>query len=355
MSFDNGPELPVFLASRGGLSGPVDAAISAETIKLVREHCRLLYVALTRAEDLLYVAGTLRGVATEAHPESWYAACARAMDALGAETIDLAGWATPAIEWRSGEARRRVAVNAPTIVPDDATTLPLWATTPPSAEARPARPLSPSAFAADDVASPPVGPAARVAAARGQAMHALFERLPGIAAADRSRVGKAWVAANHAGLDAAAVTANVIAILDDPAFADVFAADALAEAPLAATVGDIVVAGTVDRLLIGASHVRVVDFKTGRFVPASAEDVPIYYLRQMAAYVAALRVVFPGRTVEAALLFTHGPALIPLPDAVLALYPVKREPVLNEGDDTPILPTQQRTFQWPTSTLPLPL
>ena len=339
MSFDNGPRLPIFLASRKGLSGLIADEIDAETAQGVREHCRLLYVALTRAEDLLFIGGTLSGKASEPHPESWYAAVGEAMAALGAQSIEAPGWDGEAIEYRSGTAAPRIAVAEPEIVPDDAVTLPLWATTAPLVEARPVRPLSPSAFAADDVSAAPMGPAARTAARRGQALHSLFERLPGILAVDRQRIAKAWCAANHPDLDAAAITATVLGIMDDPAFAEVFAEHALTEAPLAAVVGDQVIAGTVDRLLVSADRVLVVDFKTGRNVPATAETVPRYYLKQMAAYVAALGAVFPGRTIEAALLFTEGPKLIPLSGTLLALYPLKDEPLLNAGDDTPILPS----------------
>jgi ATP-dependent helicase/nuclease subunit A len=81
-----------------------------------------------------------------------------------------------------------------------------------------------------------------------------------------------------------------------------------------------VVAGTVDRLVVTADAVRVIDFKTGRRAPASAQDVPPYHLRQMAAYAAALGVIFPGRRVEAALLYTAGPVLFALTDADLAAH-----------------------------------
>ena len=84
------------------------------------------------------------------------------------------------------------------------------------------------------------------------------------------------------------------------------------EAPIAAVVGEDVIAGTMDRLLVMDEMVQVADFKTGRFVPASAAQVPTAHLKQMAAYVAALEVVFPGRDVEAALLYTAGPKLIRL-------------------------------------------
>ncbi|MBN8839558.1 MAG: PD-(D/E)XK nuclease family protein, partial [Sphingomonadales bacterium] len=107
-------------------------------------------------------------------------------------------------------------------------------------------------------------------------------------------------------------------VIDDPAYADLFGADALAEAPISAVLADgIVVAGTVDRLLVTETSVRVVDFKTGRQVPRSVDEAPTYHLRQMAAYVAALAVIFPGRAIEAALLYTGGPVLLPLPAALL--------------------------------------
>ena len=69
-----------------------------------------------------------------------------------------------------------------------------------------------------------------------------------------------------------------------------------------------VIAGTVDRLLVEPEHVSLVDFKTGR-APASPADIPQTHRNQMAAYVEALRVIFPEREIRAALLYTTGPIL----------------------------------------------
>ena len=78
-----------------------------------------------------------------------------------------------------------------------------------------------------------------------------------------------------------------------------------------------VIAGIVDRLLVTDDAVTVIDYKTGRHVPESAAAVAPAYLRQMAAYRDALRVIFPGRRVAAALLYTAAPRLIVLGDALL--------------------------------------
>jgi ATP-dependent helicase/nuclease subunit A len=72
------------------------------------------------------------------------------------------------------------------------------------------------------------------------------------------------------------------------------------------------VAGTVDRLLVEPTRVRVIDFKTGIRVPGSAIEVPRPHLAQMTAYAEALRAIFPAKSVEAALLYTAGPKLIVL-------------------------------------------
>ena len=46
--------------------------------------------------------------------------------------------------------------------------------------------------------------------------------------------------------------------------------------------------------------------------------MPPNHRRQLAAYAAALGVIFPGRRVEAGLLYTAGPVLIDIPPDVLA-------------------------------------
>jgi ATP-dependent helicase/nuclease subunit A len=102
-------------------------------------------------------------------------------------------------------------------------------------------------------------------------------------------------------------------LMANPDLADLFGPGTLAEAPIVATLPDgRVIAGTVDRLCIGAQLVRVIDFKTGRAVPPDLASVPPAHRAQMQAYAEALAAIFPGRRVEASLLYTAGPKLITL-------------------------------------------
>jgi len=308
--------IPIFRPRSAERGGPLDDAITAVERRELEEHWRLFYVAATRAEERLVIGGALGARAQGVPPESsWYAAAACAFDALGLTEDGVRRFtgvapATPARPRPAGK---------PYVV--ERVALPEWAHRPARVESRPSRPLAPSALGEDEVSDPPPGPAMRAAAERGRLFHALFERLPAVPDANRAASADRWLATAGGVADAAgrgAIVERVLAILDDPRFADLFGPDSLAEAPIAATLANgLVVSGTVDRLLIGPDHVRVVDFKTGRRAPRSVDDVPPYHLDQMAAYAAALGVIFPGRRIEAALLYTAGPNLFVLDSAML--------------------------------------
>ncbi|SFR96302.1 double-strand break repair helicase AddA [Sphingomonas jatrophae] len=314
--------VPVFAPRKEERAGSLADAHGAQARLEREEHWRLLYVAATRAEERLVVAGALGARARakgEAPADSWWAAVDRALAALGSEWEEDARW-SGARHHRGGTAKVPARARTRPVV-RIAADAPEWLRRPAPVEARPPRPLAPSAIGPDDVAAPPPGPAARAAARRGTLLHALFERLPALPPQRRSEAAQRWLETSGGVDDAAeraALAADACAILGDPAFAALFAPNALAEAPIAAVLANgHVVSGTVDRLLVEPDRVRVVDFKTGRRVPADAAAAPAHHLRQMAAYAAALAVIFPDRRIEAALVYTAAPVLLPLPPELL--------------------------------------
>lgn len=314
-----GPKLPMHCSAKAA-RGPVAGAFSEQAERARQEHWRLGYVGLTRAEDVLVVSGALGPRAQGQVPDaSWYAAVAATMATLGAAEEPDVFWGN-ALVYRAGEGRK--AVKRKQTPPPGRPALPEWVNVPPPPEQAPPRPLAPSSLGPDDVPDPPLPPSASDAARRGTLLHALFERLPAIAPERRREVADIWLARPGREEDSqrrAALIDAALMVIEHPDFADIFAPEALAEAPVAAVVGTTVVAGTVDRLLVTEQRVRVIDFKTGR-APSAAADVPEHHLRQMAAYVAALESVFPGREVDAALLYTAGPVLMALDPARLASY-----------------------------------
>ena len=75
--------------------------------------------------------------------------------------------------------------------------------------------------------------------------------------------------------------------------------------------------GRIDRLVVTPDRVLVIDYKTNRPAPAALDSVDPAYVLQAAVYVAVLKRLYPDRPVEAALVWTDGPKLMPIPQAML--------------------------------------
>ncbi|MCH7629404.1 MAG: double-strand break repair helicase AddA [Proteobacteria bacterium] len=297
--------------------GPVREA-EAKTAKEEREeHWRLLYVAMTRAEEALFIGGAMAKKRKELPADSWYAQLEPLFGADDWIADPLWGGRRQLGSLPAWPPARTAGALVPPV------SLPEVLTMPVGPEPKPPRPLAPSSLGEDEAPDPPVkpGPGMLRAARRGTLVHKLIERLPELSPAAWRTAALAWLgkAATDFEVDEqAAMAAAAIAVLSHPDWQDVFGAGSLAEVPVAALVGDRIVTGTIDRLLITADRVRIIDFKTGRRPPSRIEDVPAPYVRQMAAYVAALRAIHPGKAVEAALLYTHAPVLFALPDHLIA-------------------------------------
>jgi ATP-dependent helicase/nuclease subunit A len=316
----DGTPLPLWAPRREGFAAAaLDAARAAEEAEDGAEERRLLYVALTRAEDRLIIAGC-HG---KQRPEgTWYdlieagfrrlSARQEAFDpaAFGAE----AGGFAPAPLWvletaQTAALHRERAREAAS----GTAALPGWAgTAPPDQPA--AAPIAPSGGEAGASPADPTGRRFR----RGRLIHALLQHLPALPEAEREAAGARFLARpGVAAGDAEEALAEALAILRHPALADAFGPDSLAEAPVAGVVGGVAVSGVVDRLAVAPGRVTLLDYKTNRPPPESAEAVPAAYLRQMAAYRALLRAAFPGREVLPVLVWTYGPRVMELPGAAL--------------------------------------
>ena len=280
------------------------------------EDLRLLYVGLTRAADHLFIGGAVSlksaGRLGSDKDSCWHTRLTPVLEGLGAEVLET-GWQGETLRLRRGDwTPPRDA--APTLAADSGRSETSEVLTGPAPlPGRPARPLTPSGLPEP----PPEGPAAeamQAAAFRGTLIHKLFERLPALAPVDRADAALRWLEAQGAGAQAQAVLTEVLGVLDDPRHSALFGPDALAEVPIAGLVDDQAIAGIVDRLLVEQDRVLVVDFKTGLKVPGAAAEVALPHRRQMAAYAAVLARAFPGRRVEAALLYTAGPKFLLLAD-----------------------------------------
>ncbi|MSO64244.1 MAG: double-strand break repair helicase AddA [Alphaproteobacteria bacterium] len=285
-----------------------------------REYRRLLYVALTRAADRLYLCGYENRQGRR--PECWYELLRPVMEQMAERvTVALPGGGSETV-WRyvrpQEVATGRLPLGGEKMRP--LPPLPAWARQAPAPDPLPPRPLAPSRPGVEQwVRSPFADEAGRFR--RGQAVHRLLQSLPNVPHARRAELAALFLARPGLGFspdEQRAIAAETLAVLADVTFARVFDPTALAEVPLTGVLGSTVLSGQIDRLLIAADEVLIVDFKTNRDPPADAAGVSPAYRRQMAAYWSALRSIYPDRPVRCALVWTVGPRLIELPPDFLA-------------------------------------
>ena len=293
---------PVLAAAAADCPPPLAEAETLRRDRLAAENRRLLYVALTRAESWLIVAGAGDPGAEE--DASWYAAVAAAMDRLGAEDRD--GTRLLAQEWPEGRA-------APPPPPAAPPAPPPWAASPPPRPAELPRTLSPSALGGAHAL--PGEPAGDDPLERGARLHLLLEALAGQPAAARAALAAHLLPEAP---DRAELLAEAEAVLDAPDLAALFGPGARAEVGIAAPLGPARLLGRIDRLLVAPDRVLAADFKSNRIVPETPEATPEALLRQMGAYAAALAPLYPGRRIETAVVWTRVPVLVTLPPGLTA-------------------------------------
>ena len=292
----------------------------------LEEQNRLLYVAMTRAEDQLFVGGWIGSKKPD--KGCWYERIATGLaqsdatsrpfdftDLIGAE-----GWQGDGFE----------LVHEGRIEPPEQEELPLpeglalpgWAAIAAPDEPDPPRPLAPSQPLPDEAAAEPRAFSPRAAGdarrwRRGQLLHDLLRHLPALPATERAAAARRFLAQPAHGLPEVEIDAwarEALAVTEAPSHAALFGPGSRAEVPLIGTVqtprGTFTVSGQVDRLAVSEHEVLIVDYKTNRPPPAAASGVALSYRRQLALYRALLQRIYPGRRVRAFLLWTAAPSLM---------------------------------------------
>lgn len=323
----DGRPLPLW-SPRGDEDCPAyTAALMQKKDKLAQEYRRLLYVALTRAEDRLYIGGCrVRKPNKDGNVPDITDGCWYAMVRAGFKRLE----GTPGLGSFVADPEndmpgfRLSCPQTAAIKPDDKATPPSpttgtdqdwsWMDQTPPDEENPPRPLNPSRPVE-------VEPAARspldfvrddgTRFRRGNVTHALLQLLPTIDPARRGAAAKGWLA--RQGLSdslSEGIYNEVFAILDHPDFAALFGPGSMAEVPITGLVNGRLVSGQIDRLLVTDDAVVIVDYKTNRPPPTDPADIPALYRSQMKAYADTLALLYPGRTIRTYLLWTDGATMV---------------------------------------------
>jgi len=278
------------------------------------ERDRLLYVAMTRAEKWLIVAGA---GAMGRDGRAWHEQVDAGMKAAGARVHEFEflgeGLRLEEGSWpESARTETKPASPAPPVIPD-------WAEQAPKASSRETRPLSPSALGGDKALPGESELDEEAAMVRGSRIHLLLEHLPGHIESDWPSLSRSLLKSRFPDCrdgDMEEALAETTRVLTAPELAFLFSPGALAEAEVFAKLpefGDRRIRGAIDRLIVEPERILAVDFKTNATVPERVADVPDGILRQLGAYRAALARIYPNRTVETAILWTGPATLMTIP------------------------------------------
>ncbi|MGB3337246.1 MAG: double-strand break repair helicase AddA [Devosia sp.] len=317
-----GPLLMHASGSRQHVTGS-KAARDAIEANLIKEYWRKLYVAMTRAEDELYVTGALTPKGKT--DGTWYQIIEAALRPHAERQADTQDRETALVYPRervppqpvtslvaaAAPAGRPIALDPVPAPPD----IPLVS---PSRAASHVAPIAALDSLAEQVRD------ADVARREGIALHALLQHLGRLDPASRPVIAGRALAAMlpDAPDEHGEIAARAISILARPDLAPLFGPGSRAEVPFlldATRDGEnIRLAGRIDRLVIDESGVLVVDYKSDALVPGGPGDVPGNYLTQLGLYALVAGQLFPGRQVRAAILWTRLESLMFLPSDVLA-------------------------------------
>jgi ATP-dependent helicase/nuclease subunit A len=191
--------------------------------------------------------------------------------------------------------------------------LPAWA----SEAARPERAAAP--LAPSRAARRPEADEERLA--EGRLAHALAQYLPDLPIEMRPAAAARFLSARGERLSTErreAIAASVAATIALPELADLFGANSRAEVALAGALprvggAPVPIGGRIDRIVVGEDVVTIADFKSG----AAPAAPPASYILQLALYRAALAPLYPGRRVEALLIYLGGPTVVRVSEVAL--------------------------------------
>ncbi|WP_424988196.1 double-strand break repair helicase AddA [Microbulbifer sp. S227A] len=316
-------DLPVWRMNADEMPDAMAAAHAQAQQKQLNERLRLLYVALTRAEKWLIVAAA--GDLGKAG-DSWYQLVETALTEAGATPCDFENGPGLRLEhrdWNGSELHTLSQTTRETVAAPQ-----MFKTAAPPPVAR-KRSLSPSDLGGAKALPGDSGLDEEAAKLRGTRIHLLLEHLPDVPRGEWAGAARGFLPdLDHD--ECMSLLAETRAVLLHPDLAGIFAANTLAEVAVTADLNGQRFHGKIDRLIVEGDTVRAIDFKSNATVPDAPHACPEGFLRQMGAYAAMLRRVYPDHRIETAILWTRTATLMWFPHDLVS-DALARAPSLDDG------------------------
>ena len=162
---------------------------------------------------------------------------------------------------------------------------------------------------------------------RGILIHRLLESLPNIAPNRWDAVIDAYFAKQDdiTQAEKSDYKAEVLRVLNHPDLADLFTSTgtnkggAKSELPITGMIGKTPVTARVDRVLIDRDKQRIVivDYKTRRHIPSDNSKIPPAYVHQLAIYRELLQAIYPAYDSDCYIVWTDGAVVMPLDKSMM--------------------------------------
>ncbi|MDE2446990.1 MAG: PD-(D/E)XK nuclease family protein, partial [Alphaproteobacteria bacterium] len=273
---NRGLGLPLWNLSGLTSSPALELVLANNQAKIDAERNRLLYVAMTRARDELYICGA-KSKSREIPKTCWYAL-----------VEPILGVTEPSVYLSDAQ-------NLGVQQTKEAFTLPSWILHPAKSESAIESQTVTHALKAKTLANTPE-------MQRGTAIHAILQALPRLA--PNRRRAFASVKAKQHGLDEADVL-NLVDLLARPELTAFLGSDSMSEVEICGTLENgKTMTGRLDRIVIEPTQILLLDFKTDVNVPSKTSEDHVY-LRQMQMYSQLMREAYPTHKIKAALLWTQ--------------------------------------------------
>ena len=298
-----------FYVSRKPMIRAVNDLWNKARQKQMEEYRRLLYVALTRAANEVYIGGWEPNRKDPNSHESWYGLIRQSLEPLHSPASLEASHAD--ISFADLEMKLTSFAAQKKEQPHSITRLPAWAKEHAKEELSREKTLAPSRLLKTMAAATP-----DQAFKRGRIIHRLLESLPNIIEAKRESVAMRFLSNPQHNLKTehqTEIKEQVLRLLLEPAYAGLFGPGSQAEVPLIGRSGGRAISGQIDRLYITEREAWIVDYKTNRPPPSEVSEVPEAYRLQLQEYRDVLSQIYPDKTIRSFLLWTYQPSLMELP------------------------------------------
>jgi ATP-dependent helicase/nuclease subunit A len=262
------PPLPFFCWRKQEMPAAARRVVSEAKQQDMAEYWRLLYVAVTRAAEELYITGSYHQEILPA--ECWY----RKLEELLMPCTEQEGekrWlGYPIVIQKPPPAQKKSSL----VLPEWNVPLPLPLSSLPVIESE--------------------------ATLRGTAIHRLLEQLPGLPEAMRASRGRMLLSlleipeVEHDG-----ILHEALAVINHPKLAPLFGPESLAEQPFYDP--ECGQRGVIDRLWLGKDSIWLVDFKTHTVPPPL---MPELYQQQLANYARAMSRLYPRHRLRCSIIWT---------------------------------------------------